>query len=64
MLRRAENAHQLAYFMSAENVKWRKPVQPRGHPGNRGGDDKDERENWKSKRDLQGARGKLSARQT
>jgi UDP-3-O-[3-hydroxymyristoyl] N-acetylglucosamine deacetylase / 3-hydroxyacyl-[acyl-carrier-protein] dehydratase len=28
MLRRAENAGQIAYFMSAENVKWRKPVQP------------------------------------
>jgi UDP-3-O-[3-hydroxymyristoyl] N-acetylglucosamine deacetylase/3-hydroxyacyl-[acyl-carrier-protein] dehydratase len=28
MLRRAENAGQLAYFMSAEDVKWRKPVQP------------------------------------
>ena len=28
MLRRAENARQLAYFMSAENVKWRKPVRP------------------------------------
>ncbi len=28
MLRRAENAGQIAYFMSAENVKWRKPVLP------------------------------------
>jgi UDP-3-O-[3-hydroxymyristoyl] N-acetylglucosamine deacetylase/3-hydroxyacyl-[acyl-carrier-protein] dehydratase len=28
MLRRAENAGQLAYFMAAENVKWRKPVMP------------------------------------
>lgn len=28
MLRRAENAGQIAYFMSAENVKWRRPVQP------------------------------------
>jgi UDP-3-O-[3-hydroxymyristoyl] N-acetylglucosamine deacetylase / 3-hydroxyacyl-[acyl-carrier-protein] dehydratase len=28
MLRRAENAGQIAYFMSAENVKWRKPVHP------------------------------------
>lgn len=28
MLRNAENAGQIAYFMSAENVKWRKPVQP------------------------------------
>jgi UDP-3-O-[3-hydroxymyristoyl] N-acetylglucosamine deacetylase / 3-hydroxyacyl-[acyl-carrier-protein] dehydratase len=28
MLRPAENAHRLAYFMSAENVKWRKPVRP------------------------------------
>jgi UDP-3-O-[3-hydroxymyristoyl] N-acetylglucosamine deacetylase/3-hydroxyacyl-[acyl-carrier-protein] dehydratase len=28
MLRRAENAGQIAYFMSAEDVKWRKPVQP------------------------------------
>jgi UDP-3-O-[3-hydroxymyristoyl] N-acetylglucosamine deacetylase/3-hydroxyacyl-[acyl-carrier-protein] dehydratase len=28
MLRRAENAGQLAYFMSAEDVKWRKPVLP------------------------------------
>ncbi|SPE52613.1 Beta-hydroxyacyl-(Acyl-carrier-protein) dehydratase FabZ [Verrucomicrobia bacterium] len=28
MLRRMENAGKLAYFMSAENVKWRKPVQP------------------------------------
>ncbi len=28
MLRRAENAGQIAYFMSAENVKWRKPVVP------------------------------------
>ncbi len=28
MLRQAENAGQIAYFMSAENVKWRKPVQP------------------------------------
>ncbi len=28
MLRRAENAGQIAYFMSAEEVKWRKPVFP------------------------------------
>jgi len=28
MLRRAENARQIAYFMAAENVKWRKPVRP------------------------------------
>jgi UDP-3-O-[3-hydroxymyristoyl] N-acetylglucosamine deacetylase/3-hydroxyacyl-[acyl-carrier-protein] dehydratase len=28
MLRRAENLGQLAYFMSAEEVKWRKPVRP------------------------------------
>jgi UDP-3-O-[3-hydroxymyristoyl] N-acetylglucosamine deacetylase/3-hydroxyacyl-[acyl-carrier-protein] dehydratase len=28
MLRKAENAGQIAYFMAAENVKWRKPVQP------------------------------------
>ena len=28
MLRRAENAGQIAYFMSAEDVKWRKPVRP------------------------------------
>jgi UDP-3-O-[3-hydroxymyristoyl] N-acetylglucosamine deacetylase/3-hydroxyacyl-[acyl-carrier-protein] dehydratase len=28
MLKRVENAGQLAYFMSAEKVKWRKPVQP------------------------------------
>lgn len=28
MLRRAENLGQLAYFMSAEEVKWRKPVLP------------------------------------
>jgi UDP-3-O-[3-hydroxymyristoyl] N-acetylglucosamine deacetylase/3-hydroxyacyl-[acyl-carrier-protein] dehydratase len=28
MLRRAENLGQLAYFMSAEEVKWRKPVFP------------------------------------
>lgn len=28
MLRRAENAGKIAYFMSAENVKWRKPVRP------------------------------------
>jgi UDP-3-O-[3-hydroxymyristoyl] N-acetylglucosamine deacetylase/3-hydroxyacyl-[acyl-carrier-protein] dehydratase len=28
MLRRAENLGQLAYFMSAEEVKWRKPVVP------------------------------------
>jgi UDP-3-O-[3-hydroxymyristoyl] N-acetylglucosamine deacetylase/3-hydroxyacyl-[acyl-carrier-protein] dehydratase len=28
MLRKAENAGQLAYFMSAEDVKWRKPVYP------------------------------------
>jgi UDP-3-O-[3-hydroxymyristoyl] N-acetylglucosamine deacetylase/3-hydroxyacyl-[acyl-carrier-protein] dehydratase len=28
MLRRAENMNQIAYFMSAEDVKWRKPVQP------------------------------------
>ncbi|HTL58115.1 MAG TPA: bifunctional UDP-3-O-[3-hydroxymyristoyl] N-acetylglucosamine deacetylase/3-hydroxyacyl-ACP dehydratase [Candidatus Limnocylindrales bacterium] len=28
MLRKPENDRQLAYFMSAENVKWRKPVQP------------------------------------
>ena len=26
MLRRAENAGQIAYFMAAEEVKWRKPV--------------------------------------
>jgi UDP-3-O-[3-hydroxymyristoyl] N-acetylglucosamine deacetylase/3-hydroxyacyl-[acyl-carrier-protein] dehydratase len=28
MLRRAENLNQIAYFMSAEDVKWRKPVFP------------------------------------
>lgn len=28
MLRRAENAGQIAYFLSAEAVKWRKPVLP------------------------------------
>jgi len=28
MLKRTEGASQLAYFMSAENVKWRKPVYP------------------------------------
>ena len=28
MLMRAEDQHQLAYFMSAEEVKWRKPVLP------------------------------------
>jgi len=28
MLRHAENAGQIAYFMSAEDVKWRKPVHP------------------------------------
>lgn len=28
MLIRAEQHHQLAYFMSAEKVKWRKPVRP------------------------------------
>jgi UDP-3-O-[3-hydroxymyristoyl] N-acetylglucosamine deacetylase/3-hydroxyacyl-[acyl-carrier-protein] dehydratase len=28
MLKRLENAGQLAYFMSAEDVKWRKPVRP------------------------------------
>lgn len=28
MLKQAENAGKLAYFMSAENVKWRRPVRP------------------------------------
>jgi len=28
MLKSAENAGKIAYFMSAEDVKWRKPVQP------------------------------------
>jgi len=28
MLKKVENTGQIAYFMSAENVKWRKPVQP------------------------------------
>jgi UDP-3-O-[3-hydroxymyristoyl] N-acetylglucosamine deacetylase/3-hydroxyacyl-[acyl-carrier-protein] dehydratase len=28
MLRNAENMGQIAYFMSAESVKWRKPVAP------------------------------------
>ena len=28
MLRQAENAGSIAYFMSAEDVKWRKPVVP------------------------------------
>ena len=28
MLKKAENYGKLAYFMSAENVKWRKPVHP------------------------------------
>ena len=28
MLKKAENYGKLAYFMSAENVKWRKPVLP------------------------------------
>jgi UDP-3-O-[3-hydroxymyristoyl] N-acetylglucosamine deacetylase/3-hydroxyacyl-[acyl-carrier-protein] dehydratase len=28
MMKQAENAGQIAYFMSAEDVKWRKPVVP------------------------------------
>jgi UDP-3-O-[3-hydroxymyristoyl] N-acetylglucosamine deacetylase/3-hydroxyacyl-[acyl-carrier-protein] dehydratase len=28
MLRQAENFGKLAYFMSADNVRWRKPVRP------------------------------------
>jgi UDP-3-O-[3-hydroxymyristoyl] N-acetylglucosamine deacetylase/3-hydroxyacyl-[acyl-carrier-protein] dehydratase len=28
MLRRSENAGKIGYFMSANNVKWRKPVLP------------------------------------
>jgi UDP-3-O-[3-hydroxymyristoyl] N-acetylglucosamine deacetylase/3-hydroxyacyl-[acyl-carrier-protein] dehydratase len=28
MLRQVENAGQIAYFMAAEEVKWRKPVKP------------------------------------
>ena len=28
MLKQAENYGKIAYFMSAENVKWRKPVRP------------------------------------
>jgi UDP-3-O-[3-hydroxymyristoyl] N-acetylglucosamine deacetylase/3-hydroxyacyl-[acyl-carrier-protein] dehydratase len=28
MMKRAESRGQLAYFMSAEDVKWRKPVVP------------------------------------
>ena len=28
MIKRAEAAGQIAYFMAAENVKWRKPVRP------------------------------------
>jgi UDP-3-O-[3-hydroxymyristoyl] N-acetylglucosamine deacetylase/3-hydroxyacyl-[acyl-carrier-protein] dehydratase len=28
LMRQAENMGKLAYFMSAENVKWRKPVRP------------------------------------
>ena len=28
MMRQAENTGKIAYFMSAENVKWRKPVRP------------------------------------
>ncbi|RME94224.1 MAG: bifunctional UDP-3-O-[3-hydroxymyristoyl] N-acetylglucosamine deacetylase/3-hydroxyacyl-ACP dehydratase [Verrucomicrobia bacterium] len=28
MMKRAENLNKLAYFMSAESVKWRKPVRP------------------------------------
>jgi UDP-3-O-[3-hydroxymyristoyl] N-acetylglucosamine deacetylase/3-hydroxyacyl-[acyl-carrier-protein] dehydratase len=28
MLKQAENSGKIAYFMSAENVKWRKPVRP------------------------------------
>jgi UDP-3-O-[3-hydroxymyristoyl] N-acetylglucosamine deacetylase/3-hydroxyacyl-[acyl-carrier-protein] dehydratase len=28
MIKRAESTHQLAYFMAAEDVKWRKPVLP------------------------------------
>ena len=28
MLKRAEASGQIAYFMAAENVKWRKPVRP------------------------------------
>jgi UDP-3-O-[3-hydroxymyristoyl] N-acetylglucosamine deacetylase/3-hydroxyacyl-[acyl-carrier-protein] dehydratase len=28
MLKQAENVGKLAYFMSAESVKWRKPVRP------------------------------------
>ena len=28
MLRKMENSNLIAYFMAAENVKWRKPVRP------------------------------------
>ena len=28
MLRKTENSNLIAYFMAAENVKWRKPVRP------------------------------------
>ena len=28
MLKRAETTRQIAYFMAAEEVKWRKPVRP------------------------------------
>jgi 3-hydroxymyristoyl/3-hydroxydecanoyl-(acyl carrier protein) dehydratase len=28
MLKQAENLGKIAYFMSAESVKWRKPVRP------------------------------------
>ena len=28
MLKRAETSGQIAYFMAAEDVKWRKPVRP------------------------------------
>lgn len=31
MLKQAENWGKIAYFMSAENVKWRKPVRPGDH---------------------------------
>lgn len=31
MLRQAENIGRIAYFMSAESVKWRKPVRPGDH---------------------------------
>ena len=55
MLKSAENVGKIAYFMSAEDVKWRKPVLPGRRAGHRCGADQDARQDRQGQRRVQSA---------